>query len=359
MKNIKFNLFIFLIPWVFWANNPTGKFKTNKVIKRDFDVATSGRVVIDNSYGNINIVTSTQNRVRIIVTISVDGNDKEAVNKRLNGIDVSIDGNGNLVSAKTKVASLNTNWSFFSWIVGKSDSHTNFKIDYQVFMPEQWDLKIYNDYGNIYIDRLQGNLDLEADYGNFQIGMLYGNDNKISTDYFSKSHIDYVKNATINADYSNVEIGQAKYLDLNCDYTNINIDHVTKLAINNDYGSINVKRVEQVNARGDYQTRTFGMVTDFKFSGDYGSLKIEGLDVDFKHISLSGDYTNIKIYNPKRVPYLLNLSQDYGCFKQEGLTIYKEIIHITDKKIEGFFKNREAEAQINVKMDYGCLKIIN
>jgi len=359
MKKIGLKFYIiilFLLPQLLPAAGKEGKYKKTKVIQQIFNVDNTGKVMISNEYGNINVVTWQENKVVIVATVNVDGNDVDKVRERLDGINVYLSQNGTTIRAKTEIKSLKSSWSFFGW---HSSNNTNFKINYEIKMPPKFDLTINNDYGNIYVDRLEGKLDLNADYGHFELGELLNEDNRITTDYFKDSQIEFIKNGRISADYSRIHITDAYNLSMNCDYSKILIDKAGTLKFNNDYGSINIKRVDQVNARGDYQTRIFGMVTDFTFSGDYGSLKIESLDVDFKRIILSSDYTNVKIYNPNQVAYRFSLSQDYGCFKKEGLSIYKEIVHNGDRDIEGYYKNRNAEAQIKVKMDYGCLKIVN
>ncbi len=359
MKNIGLNILLILLPFLVFANRPQGAIKKTKVIQRRFEAGAAGQVYIDNMYGNIHVITGTQSHVSITVEISVDGDSNEAVQKTFERIDVNIIKQGSQITGKTLVQSKRQSWNLFSLVFGSSSNNTNFKINYTIKMPEQWDLKINNDYGHIFINRLTGDLDLNADYGHFEIGQLLGSHNRINIDYFSKSGIEFVKQATINADYSKISIDMAYRLNLNCDYTTVKIGNVRQLHFNNDYGSLHVDNVKEVNGSGDGQARYFGQVHSLRFSGDYGSVTIDGLLPGFDRIDLECDYTTIKIYNRKKVPYRLNILQEYGCFKYENLTVYREVIDGGDKDIKAFYLDRNSSSTIDITEDYGCIKIYN
>jgi len=347
-----------LLPFFLVANMPEGKYKREKIIRQQYEVGSNGKVQIDNSYGNINIVTWQQNKVDIKVTISVDGNDLDAVSKRMKSIWVDISKSPFKVTAVTHIGNTSQSWSLFSLFFGKSHQ-TNFKINYEVRMPENFDLKLTNDYGNIFINKLGGSLDLNVDYGKFEIGELLNSNNEINTDYLSSSHIDFVKEANINADYSKITIESAYKLRLNCDYTTVKIKEVRFVKFNNDYGSIKIVNGKEIYGSGDYTTRNFGGVSVLKFEGDYGSVHVSSLAPGFDRVQLVCDYTTIKIENPNKVPYHLDIQQEYGCFKHNGLEIYREINDNGDKKIKAYYLDRNASSQIKIIEDYGCIKLYN
>ncbi len=358
MKNIRLNILFLLLPFLLAANMPEGRYKREKIIRQQYEVGRDGKVQIDNSYGNINVITWQQNKVDIKVTITVDGNDLDAVSKRIKSIWVDINKSPMRVTAVTHIGSSSQSWSLFSWFFGKSHQ-TNFQINYEVRMPENFDLKLTNDYGNIFINKLSGRLDLNADYGKFEIGELLHTQNEINTDYLSTSHIDFVKQAEINADYSKIIIDSAYKLRLNCDYSTIKIKDVRFIKFNNDYGSINIANGKEIYGSGDYATRNFGGIAVLKFEGDYGSVHVKSLSKNFDQVHLVCDYTTIKIENPEQVPYRVDIQQEYGCFKHSGLEIYREINDNGDKEIKAYYLDRNAPSIIKITEDYGCIKIYN
>ncbi len=358
MKHTGLKIVLLLLPLLVFSNHREGKFKKLKTIQRRFDAGTAGRLLIDNTYGNVNVITGKQTQVLITIDIKVDGDDADAVEERFDQIKINFEQSDSQISAKTVLGNTNqTGGSWLSWLFGRNNRQINFKINYEIRMPEQWHLKINNDYGHIYLNKLSGDFELNADYGSFEIGELSGDYNRIVTDYFSTSSIDFVKKAEINADYSRINITSAYRLIIKSDYSTIKIDDVRNLEFNNDYGAIYVKNVKKVTGRGDYQTRSFGNVDYIKFTGDYGSIKIDGFLPDFDSIDLSCDYTNIKIFNRHKVAFRFIMQQTYGCFKSGDLNIDKEINDNGDKEIEGYYKNRKAGSLIQIKTDYGCVRI--
>ena len=359
MKYTGLKIILLLFPLLVFAKHTERKFKKVKTITRSFEAGESGTVFIDNMYGNINVIAGNETQVVITVNINVDGSDAEAVDERLNSIKIYFDRNDSRIKAKTMLENVNQNsGSWWSWIFGGNHKkNTDFKINYEVKMPQQWNLKIINDYGNIYLNKLEGNLDLNADYGSFEIGELSGAQNIFSIDYFSRSSIDFVKSAEINADYSRLNIVSAQRLMLNCDYTSLKINEVNQLKFNNDGGSIEVKNVKQVDGAGDYQTRWFGNVDKIKFRGDYGTLTINGLSPGFDQVDLSCDYTTIRIYNNHDVAFRFELNQTYGCFKPGKMNVYKEKNDNGDKEIKAYYKDRNANSLIKINLGYGCIKV--
>ncbi len=359
MKNIGFNLIFWLmLPVWTWAHMPEGRYKKEKIIEQTFVVDNNESVYIDNSYGNVNILTWNKQEVQIKVVITVDGNDLDEVEDRLNSIKIELFKNDYEITGISHIEQVKSSWSLISLLFGKSN-HTNFKINYEVHMPLDADLRLVNNYGNIYIDRLKGALDLNLDYGKFDIGELLNENNRIKTDYLSQSHIDFIKGGIIKSDYSKISINTAYRLQLNCDYTSIKINEIRSIYFNNDGGSIHIDKVKEVTGRGDYQTRYFGQVDYVDFKGDYGSVTIDGLLPEFDRINLNCDYTTIRIENNLQVPYQLLINQEYGCFKYDKLEIYREINRNGDKKIEAYYQNKNAESYIKITEDYGCIKIYN
>jgi len=359
MKNTRLNiLLILLIPLWMQAKMPEGKYKKIKTVHKSYQVEAQESILIDNSYGNIQISTWDKNTVDILASISADGNDQNNVNNRLRSIQVDIKKNNRAIEAITQIGNMHSSWNFWSKIFG-SDNNVNFKINYEVHIPAGINVQINNNYGNVFVDRLEGKLELNLDYGKFEIGELLHDNNRITTDYLSSSTIDFIKSGIFHSDYSKIHIQTAYELELKCDYSRIEIDRVRRLKFENDGGSIHVDDVKEVNGSGDYQNRYFANVSYLNFKGDYGSLKIENLLPGFESIKLQCDYTNIRIENLRQAAYRLNIRQEYGCFKQNGLNIYKEINNNGDKIIEGYYRNRNAGSFIKITEDYGCIKIYN
>ena len=118
---------LLLVPAFVFANNGkwSGKYTKEKKLHKEYEVSSTATINIDNSYGDIDVVTWNENRVVIDVTITTNGNDEDKVIKKLEGIDVLFDNSPNRVSAKTK---FDNNKSWWNW----GNNNVNMKINYVI-----------------------------------------------------------------------------------------------------------------------------------------------------------------------------------------------------------------------------------
>ena len=155
-------LFTFLlIPALVLGNNGNdwkGRHTKEKKINKEFTVNSDATLKIDNSYGNIDIVTWDENRIVIEVTITTNGNNLDKVLKKLDGINVDFSSSSNFVSAKTR---FNKSRSWWNW----GNSNVNMKINYVIKMPITNNVDLDNNYGSINLDKLEGHATIECDYG--------------------------------------------------------------------------------------------------------------------------------------------------------------------------------------------------
>lgn len=154
-------LILLMLPALVFSNNnwKKGKHTKEKTIHKEFDVNSDAMVKIDNSYGNLDIVTWDENRVVIDITITTNGNNEDKVQDKLDKIDVDFSSSSTLVSAKTRFGKSSKSW--FSW----GNSNVNMKINYVVKMPITNSVDLENDYGSINLDKLEGKAIISCDYG--------------------------------------------------------------------------------------------------------------------------------------------------------------------------------------------------
>ncbi|MFD1096181.1 hypothetical protein [Salegentibacter chungangensis] len=357
MKTILYKLFFIalLAPGLSFCNNDfNGKHTKQKKISKEYTVAADATLKIDNSYGNIDISTWDQNKVSIEVTIKVNGNDEEKLKKRLDEINVSFNQTSSGVSAKTNFGKENKSW--WDELFGGSNN-VNMEVNYVVKAPESNNVDLRNDYGGIYIDKLSGNAKISCDYGKIDIGELLGGVNYLNFDYTKNSHIDYVKNAEINADYSEYVIEEAGNLIINADYTSSKVMKAENMKFGCDYGSINVEKVRNLEGNGDYLSTKIGRVfgsLDLKL--DYGSASIEKIVESTKSVNIDTDYTGVKIgYDPEQA-FSFDLTTSYGSIKGvDGFEIEKRHESGQKKSFSGYNKSKDNSSKIRINTSYGSI----
>ncbi|MGY5851709.1 hypothetical protein [Salegentibacter sp. F14] len=349
----KILLAVVLIPGLTFCNNDlSGKHTKEKKISREFSVAANSNLQVDNSYGNVDISTWDQNRVVIEVFIKTNGNDPEKVQEKLDEIEVEFNQNASGVSAKTDI-SRNTGSSWWSKLFSGS-SNVNMEINYVIKAPETNNMELNNDYGGIYIDRLLGNSRISCDYGKIDILELRGDSNYLNFDYTRNSRFGYIKNAEINADYSEFEIEEAQRLKINADYTTSKINKVSNLEFSADYGSITVEKVKRIIGDGDYLSTKIGRVfTAADLKVDYGNLSITKMVTGAKSIKINSDYAGIKIGYDANQPFNFNIEASYGNIQGlDDLQVQKRHEENTSKSLQGYHLENNSGNQVSINSSY-------
>ena len=346
-------VFLLVFPALLFATDGKYKYTKEKTINKEFTVNANAKLNIDNSFGNVDIVTWNENRIVIEVHITTEGNNEEKTQKRLDAIDVTFSGSSSLVSAKT-IFNKNGKKNWFG-----NNNNTSMEINYTIKMPISNSLNLSNDYGAINLNKLEGHAKISCDYGQLIIGELMADDNLVSFDYTSKSTIGYMKSGKINADYSGFTLDKAGKLDLNADYTNSKIGEVNQINYNCDYGKITIDKVGVLEGTGDYISHRIGaVVTSLNINADYGSIKIDRLLASVKNVIIRSDYTGIKVGYDSNLNFNFILDLQYASLSGEGdLTVLHSDKRNSSKKLSGFHGSDNSGTIININSEYGGITL--
>lgn len=353
-KLYKLTIALLFIPLIaFASDNDKYKYEKTKSLKKEYTVNADALLKINNKYGNVDVTSWDGNKIIIEVKITVSGNDEDKVMKRLEMIDVDFEGSRSLVSAKTIIEKKSSTWS---WNWGRK-SNVNYQINYKVKVPVTNNINLKNDYGNVYLNEIRGDANINCDYGKIIIGELHSNNNKINIDYCSASTISRMNGGSINADYSKFTVENAGNIDLNADYTTSVFEKIKTLDYNCDYGSLKVNNASSVIGNGDYLTTRLGSISKkVAITSDYGSIRIEELRDGFDSVEINGDYCGIKIGTPNS-PFSFVLKLSYGSFKHDdsNIELTKQIVKSSSKYYEGYFKSQQSGSTIKIDSDYGSV----
>lgn len=346
--SFKILVFLLIMPALLFANDGKFKYKKEKTIKKEFSVNANAELNVNNSFGNVEIVTWNENRIEIVVNISTEGNSEEKTQKRLDEIDVEFSASASNVSAKTTFKKSSRSWF-------GSNNNTSMKINYTIKMPITNSLDLSNDYGSINLTKLEGQARISCDYGQMIIGELMADDNYLNFDYTSKSTIEYMKSGKINADYSGFTLEKAERIDLNADYTNSKIIEVNDLDYNCDYGKITVENVTNLQGVGDYISHRIGNVSgSLKINADYGSIRIERLKSTAKDVEIGADYTSIKLGYESDYNFDFTINLQYASFNgEEELTMRHSSTDNSSKRYSGHYGSENSGNTLNINSEYG------
>lgn len=354
-KNFKALAVILLAPTLLLAHPDQGRYKKERVIKKSFEVNATALLKVDNAYGNLTMTTWDKNTIEMVITIKADGNNEEKVINKIEGVDFDFSSSSSMVSAKTL---FNNNRRGWNWNWG--NSNVNLSVHYTIKLPVTNAVDLENDYGNIYLDRLEGHAKIDCDYGRIEIGSLLGERNNLNFDYTSKSSIAFIKSGKIDADYSGMTIEKAGDLTINTDYSSITVHQMKNVSYDSDYGSIEIGEAHHVDGVGDYISTKLGVLHgNVSIDADYGSVKIEEMAADAGNLSINSDYTGIKIGYSKDYNFTFEIDTKYAGVSGKD---YFEMSISKEKSSERYFKGYHGSANAKntvwINSKYGGVSFI-
>ncbi len=327
-----------------------GRYTKEKTIKKEFDVDSDALFKVKNSYGNLNITSWNENKVMIEVHIKTNGNNEDRVEQRLKEINVDFSNSPSLVSAYTRFGDKSDGWRWWS-----RRNNVNVQVNYTIKLPVKNSVNLNNDYGSIYLDRVDGHAKINCDYGKIEVGELRGRNNELRFDYTSKCTFEYINSAEIIADYSGFTIEKAGNLTVKADYTNATVDKMDNLEYSSDYGSMEVGSVNSIRGNGDYISVKLGEVSgNVNITADYGSVKIAKMTPEAGDIDIRTDYTGIKIgYHPEYY-FDFDISTEYaGVNGIEDFEIQVSKEKSSEKYYNGYYGKDSSGNVIRITSDYG------
>jgi len=245
--NIKLLCFLLILPIMSFAKNGVkkGNHTEEKRIHKEYKFVEGMLLNIHNSYGNIDITAWDGNKIIVDVLVIVNGKDKAEAKKLVSRIDI-----GYKVNYDDGIIAIITKKENYK-------HHEYREVHYQVKVPKNCHLNIYNNYGDISIDESEASISLKTYYGNIKAGRLMGI-TKLETSFSQRNTFEYIKNGTIKGQFCDYNIKKAGKLDI-VEMTSSNgvINYVDDLKYKCNYGSLMIDTINNtIDGKGEYLTTT-------------------------------------------------------------------------------------------------------
>lgn len=350
MKTIcsKIMLFLLIVPsFLIAGNGNPGKYSKEKKIEKTYLVNPDAHLEVSNSFGNIYVTTWNEAKTAIEVFIKVSGNNEAAVNKRIEAIRIDLEALKNRITATTVLDKM-----------GESKSNLSIEINYTIKIPKNGSVKLANKFGNITVDKLLAEANINCRYGKLTANELLGSRNTIEISYSSASTIGYLKEGVLTANYSDFTLNRSDKLNLVNNYTQAKIKEVNVLDFKSKYGGLTIGSADLVKGDGDYTTMVFGQLSkDIALTSDYGQITINGIEAKANNVSIISRYTGITIGHADNYPFNYNFELTYADLTDNsGLDANKTTVKNTTT-YTGFYKKSGANT-MTIKSTYGNVKIM-
>ncbi len=262
------------------------EFVKTKAVNKSYNVSSSDKLDIDNSFGSVKVTTWDRNEIKVEVAIEVSANTESLAQKILDRITVSEGKSGNEISFKTSIKDVNNS----------KGEKSSMEINYTISMPANNALTVKNDFGPIVIPDFRGEVDLTSKFGSLTTGNLSSIKN-IHVE-FGKANLANITSAPVTIKFSKAVISKLSgSVKLNlefCSNVRLNLDNsLTSLDLKTSYSTVNLKPTGSLQASYKIFTSfgSFKNTSDIKFSSDEEDGDNRGPKFDYEYYGKSGSGT--------------------------------------------------------------------
>jgi hypothetical protein len=264
-------------------NKKKYEFVKKKNVNKSYNVSSSDKLNIENSFGSVEVHTWDRNEIKVDVNIEVSANSDALAQKMLDRISISDDKSSKGISFETKMKDINNT----------KDEKSTMEINYTISMPASNPLSIKNEFGSTTLPDFRGEVDLNSKFGSLTTGTL-SNIKNINVE-FGKANLANISSSPVTIKFSKAVISKmsgAVKLNLEfCSNVRLSLDNnLSSLDLKTSYSTVNLKPVGSVPASYNIFTSfgSFKNTSDVKFSSDDDGNDDHGPNFDREYSGKSG-----------------------------------------------------------------------
>lgn len=338
--------------------------RMEKQYDKSFLANDGGRLDVINKYGEVIVRVWNEDSVRVMVNIEAQGKTTDAVQKNMDRIDVTFRSVGDLITVSTVVSKGS---GFLKEILSEVDDYSKsifgsngIKVNYEIWLPENFNLNVENKFGNIYMADLTGDVNIDLAHGDLKANHLNG---KLSLKHtFGKNNIDFVEDGTLV--YRGVEsrIKEAGQLNIESSSSDIELTKVAYALLNSRNDKVYVAESEELIGDGTFSDLSADILRrSANLNFNYGDIYFTRIQRDFKSISIVGKSADINLILDQGSYVLANITADEKSMivPNSMLTLKKEMEEQTEQvTLSGFVGNTQKDySELNIRSEGGELII--
>ena len=278
-----------------------------QVRKRTFGVADGTTLEIENKYGTILIVPWTKDSVQVRADIFLEAKNNSRLRKLKNDVNINFAGTRSYIIARTVIGEGSSRVaSELRALSNTLSSKSTVEINYTVYLPEYINLVLINKFGDIYIDNLEGDVDIQLSNGVLKANHFNGRANVDLS--FARGTVRSMGTASANLSYGELTVGAVRQLDLVSKSSEVEIDTAGVVKIDSRRDKIWIEQVEYLYGHGSFTDVEVGSLSrEADCMMKYGKLVIEQVQSAFTEIDIESDYTDVTLNVAPATSYRLDM----------------------------------------------------
>ncbi|MEL7120152.1 MAG: hypothetical protein AAFO07_11945, partial [Bacteroidota bacterium] len=213
----------------------------NRSFKKEIAFVTTGTTFIKNEFGEVAINTWSKDSVKIEAIVQVKAHNQKTGQQVFDNVEVAFSESSKEVKAQTVVR----NKKKIGWYKRKNWS---VKIHYTVYIPQNSNVYVQNKYGNVQVQELKGQSDINLKFGDIKI--------------------EKTGNARISLSNGEATIKEGAYLDSKLHFAKLYADKLgaVNLDLNNSYFETEIGK--EVKGKSSWSELKLGVIEDYTLNGN-------------------------------------------------------------------------------------------
>lgn len=290
-------LLILIISCCFFSLAASAQYTETKEIKKQFAVTPETRIEISNKYGTVELNTWEKDSVVIEITIEVEERKRSKLERSMDKIDFDFTDNQHFLIIRTLVGeNMSTlEKEFLKFKENILQTGGNMEIDYSVWLPRNNELKVENQFGDIFIGDYTGDVEIDLSNGNLKSHDFEGRLDV--TLNFADATINQLNSGRLESNYSDVYIKKAGFLRIESKSSTFEILEIDELDADSRRDKFRIRLADMIEAQGSFSNFRLNELTDrLMLRTEYGDVDIEKTAPDFSNVFIESKSTDINLY---------------------------------------------------------------
>lgn len=340
------------------------QFSEKREFVRRFKIQPETRIDITNKYGKIEL--NTWKKDSVVINFKMEINEKKPIKleKTLENLDFDISNSQHYLIVKTTVdknrSQIESEFLKFKETILQTNG--SIRIDLEVWLPADHELRLENKFGDIIMGDYQGETQISLSNGKLKCGDLPA---KSSINLsFADATINNLPNSRIISNYSDIQLRNSGTLRLETKSSTIEILNSTDLSIDSRRDKYRIRIADKIDAYGNFSHFTVSDLKDkANFRMSYGSLEMEKIQTDFSSIYIDSRSADLNLYFNPEAKFNFQITESKTNLKlgRELKVENKEVLDSKENKVRhtGFFGKKMKEDQLIINAVGGETNILS
>lgn len=329
-------------------------------IERSYKINSQTSLDITNKYGKVQIIPWESDSVRVKIDLRIRAKDKVKLKKVRNELNFEFISDPYSLIIQTQFGENSADLLKDIIDIAGSYLSTNnaVVINYTVMVPKSLSLKIFNKFGNVYLDNWDGNFTLLLSYGNLKANRINGHSDIRIT--LGDCDVNFIKEGQLFLSYGNLHLGSCVRLDAQTRSSVIHIDKATHLTLDSRRDKLYLGQVSKFTG-STYFSNIFlnSLMEEFVFNSRYGNISIAEVQNSFSLLSIASDFTDLNLTFEKPFSFSFDMihHQDVVFIYPNSMASLKTSGYRTEVKLlktTGVFGPSGSVSSVSLRLNRKC-----